>query len=188
SRLGGDRLRAAGALAADRTLLVAALRRRGLRVVGDAVGILPLVDLAAVHGGCSQHAGGGEDQDRKAGHRQAPAGDIGFPRRFQHCPAPCASRTRRKREPVAGRGSRHSVAAAPGSAAAAGATLPGWSIRPQRRHAAAASTCCPTCSPPAACSPVSSRSSPPRRGALVPPASRSSWPPSWTASTGAWRG
>src|SRR5690606_27515011 len=76
--LGGDRLRTAGALPADRALLVAALGRRRLRVVGDAVGILPLVDLAAVHGGCNQQAGGGDDQDRKAGHRQAPAGDVGF--------------------------------------------------------------------------------------------------------------
>src|SRR5690606_28064730 len=74
--LGGNGLRAAGTVAADRTLLVAALRRRGLGVVGDAVGILPLVDLASVHGGCGEQAGGGEDQDRKAGRRQAPAGDV----------------------------------------------------------------------------------------------------------------
>src|SRR5690606_34716078 len=62
-RGGGDRRgRARGS---DQAVLVAALRGRRLRVVGDAVGVGPLVDLA--RGLLGQDRGGGEREDGAEG-------------------------------------------------------------------------------------------------------------------------
>src|SRR5690606_30004859 len=66
---GGGGLGHAGAAGGDLALLVAARRRRRLRIVGDAVGVLPLVDSAG-KGGRGGAQAGDERQKGEAGHRK----------------------------------------------------------------------------------------------------------------------
>src|SRR5690606_22784592 len=124
------------------------LRRRGVGVVGHAVGVLPLVDPLLGQRGKGERQQG----DRDEGEADEAHGELRGKAGTDCSTAPPSPQVRtlagwsRTTTPV------------------------------PRGRVPAASTCCRTCSPPAGCSAASSPSSPPRRGASRPPASPSSWP------------